>query len=61
MRKVGFLNPEAKMINIEDRIPVYITALGPRTRRLTAELDANWMNVNFTEDFSARTANTNSS
>jgi 5,10-methylenetetrahydromethanopterin reductase len=55
-RKVGFLNPEAGFINIDDAIPAYISALGPRTRRLTAELDANWINVNFTEDFSAFTA-----
>jgi 5,10-methylenetetrahydromethanopterin reductase len=56
-RKVGFLNPETGLINIDDDIPAYISALGPRTRRLTAELGANWINVNFTEDFSAFTAN----
>ena len=55
-RKMGFLNPEAKLINIEDEIPIYLSALGPRTRRMTAELDANWINVNLTEDFSASTA-----
>ena len=55
-RKVGFLNPETKLINIDDQIPVYISALGPKTRRMTAELDANWINVNFTEEFSAITA-----
>jgi 5,10-methylenetetrahydromethanopterin reductase len=55
-RKVGFLSPERKLINIEDQIPVYISALGPKTRRMTAELDAHWINVNFTEEFSAITA-----
>jgi 5,10-methylenetetrahydromethanopterin reductase len=55
-RKVGFLNPEKKLINIEDQIPVYVSALGPKTRRVTAELDAHWINVNFTEEFSAITA-----
>jgi 5,10-methylenetetrahydromethanopterin reductase len=40
-RKVGFLNPETGLINIKDPIPVSISALGPRTRRLTAELDAD--------------------
>jgi 5,10-methylenetetrahydromethanopterin reductase len=55
-RKVGFLNPEAGLINIKDPIPVSISALGPKTRRLTAELDADWINVNFTEEFSAATA-----
>lgn len=56
-RKVGFLNPETGLINIDDDIPAYVSALGPRTRRLTAELDANWINVNFTENFSGFTAN----
>jgi 5,10-methylenetetrahydromethanopterin reductase len=55
-RKVGFLNPETKLINIEDEIPIYVSAFGPRTRRLTAELDAHWINVNFSEEFSATTA-----
>ncbi len=55
-RKVGFLNPEAGLINIKDQIPVYVSALGPKTRRITAELDANWINVNLTEEFSATTA-----
>ena len=55
-RKVGFLNPEAGLINIKDPIPVSISALGPKTRRLAAELDADWISVNFTEEFSAATA-----
>ena len=55
-RKVGFLNPETKLINIDDEIPVYVSALGPKSRRMTAELDAHWINVNFTEEFSATTA-----
>src|ERR1700719_4603153 len=55
-RKVGFLNPETGLINIKDPIPVSISALGPRTRRLTAELDADWINLNFSEAFSAATA-----
>jgi len=52
----GFLNPEAGLINIKDPIPVSISALGPKTRRLAAELDADWISVNFTEEFSAATA-----
>jgi 5,10-methylenetetrahydromethanopterin reductase len=55
-RQVRFLNPEAKLINIEDEVPVYVSALGPKTRHLVAELDINWINVNFTEEFSAITA-----
>jgi len=56
IRKVGFLNPERKLINIDQQIPVYISAFGPKTRRLTAELGAHWINVNFTEEFSTITA-----
>ena len=50
-RRVRFLNPEAGMINIEDPMPIYISALGPRGRRLTAELDAHWINVDFSDGF----------
>ena len=55
-RKVGFLNPEAGLINIKDPIPVSIWGFGPKTRCLAAELDADWININFTEEFSAATA-----
>ena len=55
-RKVGFLNPETKLINIDEQIPVYVSALGPKARRMTADVDAHWINVNFTEEFSAITA-----
>src|ERR1700722_14333009 len=41
-RNVGILNPVAALINIKDELPVYVSALGPKTRRITAELDANW-------------------
>jgi 5,10-methylenetetrahydromethanopterin reductase len=54
-RKVGFLNPETKLINIEEPVPIYVSALGPKSRRMTAELDAHWINVNFSEEFSAIT------
>jgi len=55
-RKVGFLNPETKLINIEEPVPVYVSALGSKSRRMTAELDAHWINVNFSEEFAAITA-----
>ena len=42
-RKIRFLNPDLGQINIDDPIPTHISALGPRGRRLTAELGANWM------------------
>ena len=55
-RKVGFLNPETKLVNIEEPVPVYVSAFGSKSRRMTAELDAHWINVNFSEEFAAITA-----
>jgi len=42
-RKIRFLNPEIGVFNIKDPIPLHISALGPRGRKLTAELGANWI------------------
>ena len=42
-KKIRFLNPEVGAINIVDPIPLHISAVGPKARRLTAELDADWM------------------
>ncbi len=42
-RKIRFLNPELGQINIDDPIPVHISAMGPKGRRLTARLGAHWM------------------
>jgi 5,10-methylenetetrahydromethanopterin reductase len=56
VQKVRFLNPEAGLINIEDPIAVHLSALGPRGQRLAAELDANWINVDFSEGFSGAAA-----
>lgn len=42
-RKIGFLNPELGAINTDDPIPVHVSAMGPRGRRLTARLGLNWM------------------
>jgi 5,10-methylenetetrahydromethanopterin reductase len=42
-RKIGFLNPEIGVFNIRDPIPLHISALGPRGRKLTAELGAGWI------------------
>jgi 5,10-methylenetetrahydromethanopterin reductase len=56
-KKVRFLNPEAGLINIEDPIPVHVSAFGPKGRRLTAQLDADWINVDFSDGFAmAKTA-----
>lgn len=43
-RKVRFLNPEAGLINIEDNIPLYVSAFGEKSRRLTVELGGGWLN-----------------
>lgn len=42
--EIGFLNPELGLINLNDPIPLHISAMGPRARRLTAELNAGWLN-----------------
>lgn len=41
--RIKFLNPEAGAINTEDPIRLTISAFGPRGRRLTAEMKADWM------------------
>lgn len=43
-RKIRFLNPELGLINTNDMIPLHVSALGPKSRRLTAELGGNWIN-----------------
>jgi 5,10-methylenetetrahydromethanopterin reductase len=42
-RKIRFLNPEIGAIKIDDPIPLHISATGPVGRRLTAELNADWI------------------
>ena len=41
--RIRFLNPEAGAINTEDPVRLTISAFGPRGRRLTADLKADWM------------------
>lgn len=43
-RKIRFLNPDTGLINIEDDIPLWLSAFGPKSMRLTAELGAGWLN-----------------
>ncbi len=43
-RAIRFLNPDFGLINIEDPIPLHISAFGPKARRLTAKLGAGWLN-----------------
>ena len=42
-RLIRLLNPELGLINTRDPIPLYIAASGPRGRKLTAKLDAAWI------------------
>jgi 5,10-methylenetetrahydromethanopterin reductase len=44
-RKIRLLNPEAGLINIRDAVGLYVSAMGPRARRLTAELGAGWITL----------------
>jgi 5,10-methylenetetrahydromethanopterin reductase len=43
-KKIRFLDPGIGAINIEDPIPLHISAFGPRGRKLTAKLGAGWIN-----------------
>jgi 5,10-methylenetetrahydromethanopterin reductase len=42
-RTIRFLSPEIGVVNMKDPIPLHISALGPRGRKLTAELGAGWI------------------
>jgi 5,10-methylenetetrahydromethanopterin reductase len=42
-RKIRFLSPEIGVVNVKDPIPLHVSALGPRGRRLTAQLGAGWI------------------
>ncbi len=42
-RKVRFLNPENGMLNVIDRVPLYISAFGPRGATLTARSADGWI------------------
>ncbi|MCB1691154.1 MAG: LLM class flavin-dependent oxidoreductase [Pseudomonadales bacterium] len=43
-RKIGFLNPDLGLIDIEHEIPVWFSAFGPKAKRVAADLDAGWLN-----------------
>jgi len=42
-RLIRFLNPDLGLINLDDPMPLYIAASGPKARALTAKLDAGWI------------------
>jgi len=41
--KIRFLTPELKLINLDDAIPIHMSAFGPSGRARTAKLGAGWM------------------
>lgn len=43
-RKIRFLNPDLGLIDIEQDIPLWISAFGPKSKKVTAELQAGWLN-----------------
>src|SRR5499426_2548854 len=43
-KKIRFLNPELPLFNTKDPIALHLSAFGPRTRALTARLNAGWIN-----------------
>ena len=43
-RKIRFLNPDLGLINIDDPVGLHISAMGPKARRLAAEMKAGWLN-----------------
>ncbi len=42
-RKIRFLNPEAGLVDIGHRLPLHLSAFGPRARALTVEIADGWM------------------
>ncbi|MEM7017010.1 MAG: LLM class flavin-dependent oxidoreductase [Pseudomonadota bacterium] len=46
--KIRFLNPDLGLINTKDPVPLHISAMGPKARRLTAELGGGWLNFSGT-------------
>lgn len=42
--KIRFLNPELGLVNIADPIETFLSALGPKGRRIVAKRGAGWIN-----------------
>lgn len=41
--KIRFINPELGLVNLDDPIPVHLSAFGPKGRALAAKLGTGWM------------------
>ena len=39
-----FLDPDLGLININDDVPLWFSAFGPKSQDLTAQLNAGWLN-----------------
>ena len=42
--QVQFLDPGLQLINVDDEVPVWVSAFGPKAKQLTADLAAGWLN-----------------
>ncbi len=49
-RKIRFLDTDFGLINTKDEVPLHISAMGPKARRLTAEMGAGWLNFGADQD-----------
>ncbi len=43
-RKISFMHPVPGLVNLDDPIQWHVSAMGPRSRQLTAELGVGWIN-----------------
>jgi len=43
-RKIRFLNPDLGLISLDDDVPLWFSAFGPKAKRVAAELGAGWLN-----------------
>ncbi len=43
-RKIRFLNPELELIDLNQEVPLWFSAFGPRAKAVAAELNAGWLN-----------------
>ena len=44
LRKIRFMHPVPGLVNLDDPIQWHVSAMGPRSRRFTAEVGAGWIN-----------------
>ena len=43
-RKIKFMHPVSGLVNLEDPIHWHVSAMGPRSRQLTADMGTGWIN-----------------